>query len=216
MWRRVIGCVGAIAALTIGVPFARPAAASTTSTVAVVGGSISRQPANAAGRLDRQGHFTHDYPNTFDGGTIVRWADPADVRWAALDEWLASHPDTTTMWWEVVFHESNFLQLREAGLQAAAEAAWTNLKPRIEGREVYVSPMFGYLPGSRCKTSDAAVAAAEAVVATLLAEHRALHAGPVFDPAPPDQVDLTGCHTNDLGDDAQGAVLNAFFDAALG
>jgi hypothetical protein len=76
--------------------------------------------------------------------------------------------------------------------------------------------MFAYLPGSLCETSDAAVAAAQQIVATLLAEHTALRAGPVFDPVPPEQMRPKQCHTNNVGDDVQGTVLNTFFDAALG
>jgi hypothetical protein len=206
------------AGLLVATPVsANPAdAGATAPLVALVGGSITRQPADAAGLLDPAGHFTHDYPSTLNGGTVLHWADPSDFRWASFDTWVAEHPQTTAVWWQVVFHEINFTNLGQAQLQADAEAAFQHLKARLGGRAVYVSPMFHYLPGSRCTTSDAAVAAAEAIVETLLAEHPALRRGPVFAPVPPDQVAPRGCHTTDEGDDVQGAVLNAFFAAALG
>jgi hypothetical protein len=217
--RTIGGCAGAITALAVLFPSARPARATdvtSTPKVAVVGGSLTRQPANAAGHLETQGHFTHDYPSEFNGGTVVMWADPVDPRWVAFDEWLADHPHATHVWWEILFHQTDFVELGYAGLQAAARTVYANLKSHLDGRDVYLSPMFGYLPGSRCKISDAAVAAAQQIVAVLLADYPALRTGPVFDPVPPDQVKPKSCHTNDIGDDVQGAVLNAFFDAALG
>jgi hypothetical protein len=184
-----------------------------SGVVAVIGGSLSRQAAVGAWREDRQAWFVSDYPINMGGGTVLKWADPADPRWAAFDDFRVRYPTSDVVWWQILFHEDEFETKTPHELYDKAEITYANAALHTVGQRIYVSPMFRYLPGSQCRTSDAAVALSIRIVARLLAAHPDLHAGPLFEDVPPELMEPTGCHLNDAGDRDQGDQLLAFFAA---
>lgn len=147
------------------------------------------------------------------GGSLEKWADPAEGYWDYLDTMSLIHPNTDTIWFQICIRAAARVG---AGANATAEefgdASFivSEIKKRFPSATVYVSPLNDYKNGHVCSgTGEYGVAVATELTDYLAGSGAALR-GPIMSAlAVSDTMD--GCHAADGFLPNWGSDLLGFF-----
>ena len=144
---------------------------------------------------------------TYGGGDIAEWAStiPNGDYWSRLEVNRANNPAPTSIWWQIC-------DLRaDNGSRADVEAVLAELRRRMPGATVFVSPLADFQTPETCRKQDIQNS-------NLLADHAVAtgnaQPGPILPMvlsewiAPPNGDGR--CHVGELGREAFGAAVSSF------
>lgn len=145
------------------------------------------------------------YP-PFGGGTPNRWAEDNSPYWPIFDEYLALHPDTKTVWWQLCIKQSDKFDY------STAQAVLRMLRARIPSVKVYVSPLPPFTDHVCGITGKNGFERMYGLAKQIAEREEDVQLGPLLPGILRADNVNDGCHMNEAGKRKVGEALKAFFD----
>ncbi|TSC79961.1 MAG: amidase [Candidatus Peregrinibacteria bacterium Gr01-1014_25] len=158
-------------------------------SIGYIGCSNTRQTVEGYQRLG--GTKMWPYEKRYDGGAVRDWAQDAErgnKYWDVFDELLEEHPNTRAVWWQLCIRQEDDTKYDDT------VAILAEIRKRIPGVKVYVSPLPGYTTGVCGITGTVGIEKAKELAGRLDSEHADVFAGPVLGPMTPADTEEDGCH----------------------
>jgi hypothetical protein len=151
--------------------------------------------------------WSHQIP--YGGGSIGRWVDDLTSSsgryWDGFDRELATHPNTTVLWWSLCTIREN-----EADGYDPALVLLKEIRRRLPDVQIFVSAQPSYADGHVCDLAGPDGPQYMQDVADRLVAEDLVSAGPLVGPLPESQL-ADKCHAAPTGQDAMGRRLLDFF-----
>ena len=147
------------------------------------------------------------YP-PFGGGTVNKWSETLDnnIYWDIFDEYLALHPDTKTVWWQLCIKQTDVFTYDTAHI------VLEEIRERIPGVTVYVSPLPPFTDHTCSITGKTGFERMNGLAEELAEKEDDVSLAPVLPGLVRSENVQDGCHMTPAGSKKVGTALKEFFD----